>query len=1046
VLRVRLLGAFEIDGADVMSVRSRKSRTLFKVLALARGQLVSVDRLADCLWGDSPPTNPVREVAVHASRMRQLVGQERIVREGAGYRLLVDWLDVEALMALTTEASDRLARGEPVAARAAADAGLALVRGELLADEGDAEWAAADRAAVERSVAALRRIGAQAALDAGDAPEAAAAAAGALDHDPYDEAALRLLMTAHVAAGRPASALNAYAEARQRLVEELGVSPTEETEQLHGAILRGELPVPATAPPRARPTPAEALPGRTAQIDQLDRAWHEAASGVQVVLVEGEPGAGKSTLLRVWSSARGSEGTAVLWGRCDELGRALPLQPVSDALASHLRGLDREEAGALIEDDAILLGPLIGRSRPARGDRTTPPAPGATPEAMQVLVFEALLGLFRRIAGAGVAVLVLDDVQHAGSSTIEWLRFIRRRGAGVPLLVAVACPTGEGPALDVTRIDVGPLDLHAVTALAGAERAAELLERSGGNALLLSELLAGDPDDGPLPRSIREIVRSRLAGLGGAAGTMQAAAVLGEPIDLDLLASVVERSPIEVLGDLERGAAQGVLDEHGTRFVFRHGLVREALEADVSAARRSLLHRRAATALRERPDVEPLDLAHHARRSGDVQIAAQALVEAAAIATARHALADAERLLDESIELCDGAAARLARGRVRIARSDLDGAEADAVDALGLGAGARAVELRAWIARHRHDMELAIRLGEEAASSTDEPGVAASCLLVMAFAHRGLGDLPKADDELARAVAFVPRDPAMRGWQGVLRTHQGRTDEALAALEPLIGAEVDSAHGFWVEHVLQMAAHARAMAGRPAEALELLDRLTVETKRRGSDLRYQGLDENYRSWILRNLGDPGAREHSQRGLEATGVLIEVRVQAQLDLADDHLRDGDLDEAGRWLADAEHGLGARWFQNRWRCEQRLALLRARRLLAAGEPLAALEAALATTSAAELRGDLRYLTLGRVLVARAELAAGRRIDPASLEADLARLPRVAALEAWWMLDDLAREAGIERWRRWAESLAGGLAAAAGRYEATFRRHLAARRTIG
>ena len=88
-------------------------------------------------------------------------------------------------------------------------------------------------------------------------------AARGLDHDPYDEAALRSLMRAHAALGRPASALAAYAEVRARLAEDLGVSPAAETEALHSEIL---LAGPNRRRwPRRRPRPGALGPARAAR-------------------------------------------------------------------------------------------------------------------------------------------------------------------------------------------------------------------------------------------------------------------------------------------------------------------------------------------------------------------------------------------------------------------------------------------------------------------------------------------------------------------------------------------------------------------------------------------------------------------------------------------------------------------------------------------------------------------------------------------------------------------------------------------------------------
>ena len=81
------------------------------------------------------------------------------------------------------------------------------MRGPLLPEEPDADWAEADRALLARLELDARRSGAEAALDAGDHAGAALLAQGALDHDPFDEVLVRILMRGLVGSGRPASAL-----------------------------------------------------------------------------------------------------------------------------------------------------------------------------------------------------------------------------------------------------------------------------------------------------------------------------------------------------------------------------------------------------------------------------------------------------------------------------------------------------------------------------------------------------------------------------------------------------------------------------------------------------------------------------------------------------------------------------------------------------------------------------------------------------------------------------------------------------------------------
>lgn len=238
-LRVRLLGGLSVEGLAPTSVGSRKARTVLAALAVRRGRAVPVDVLADALWGDEHPLRSGDQVGVLVSRLRGALGAERILRTDAGYALRADWLDVDELDARARDAHERLQARDWLGARLASSMALDLARGPLLPEE-EGDWVDGPREVVSRTVAAVGLVAAEAAMESGDALGAVAAASVGLDHDPYDEAALRTLMRAHVAMGRPASALAAYAEVRSRLAEHLGVSPVDETEALHAAILGAE--------------------------------------------------------------------------------------------------------------------------------------------------------------------------------------------------------------------------------------------------------------------------------------------------------------------------------------------------------------------------------------------------------------------------------------------------------------------------------------------------------------------------------------------------------------------------------------------------------------------------------------------------------------------------------------------------------------------------------------------------------------------------------------------------------------------------------------
>jgi len=277
-LSVRVLGEFDVDGVEPQALGSRKARTLLRLLALARGQAVPADVLAGALWGGAQPAKPADQVAVLVSRLRGVLGRDRLEHGDGGYRLRYDWLDADELAGLVQEIERRQRAGNLVGAAAAARVALSLVRGELVAEQDPDDWSAGQLAELERLVTRARRLAASALSAAGFWIEAADLSAAAVARDPYDEDALRLLMRANVSGGRVGSALSAYADARRRLADDLGTDPSPETEALHAAILRGAGPgeyrgAAGRAAESARPTRRDSRPVPRRIVGDRRRDW-----------------------------------------------------------------------------------------------------------------------------------------------------------------------------------------------------------------------------------------------------------------------------------------------------------------------------------------------------------------------------------------------------------------------------------------------------------------------------------------------------------------------------------------------------------------------------------------------------------------------------------------------------------------------------------------------------------------------------------------------------------------------------------------------------
>ena len=74
-------------------------------------------------------------------------------------------------------------------------------------------------------------------LQNGEAPLALEAALDVLRLRPFRETGYRLVMRAHVAQGNRAEALRTYERCRELVSEELGVSPSRETQELYREVL-----------------------------------------------------------------------------------------------------------------------------------------------------------------------------------------------------------------------------------------------------------------------------------------------------------------------------------------------------------------------------------------------------------------------------------------------------------------------------------------------------------------------------------------------------------------------------------------------------------------------------------------------------------------------------------------------------------------------------------------------------------------------------------------------------------------------------------------
>jgi len=243
-LEFRLLGPLEAGSVDAPVVLGgTKRRALLADLLVHLGQVVSVDRLIDDLWGEDPPPTARHALEVHVSTLRKALAlggsDAAVVTQPPGYRLEAspDRVDAFRFERLVAEGRAALAAGEPERAALVLRDALELWRSPPLPEFVYEPFAQAEIARLEdlRIRALELRIDADLALGLG-ADLVSELEALTAEH-PFRERLCAQLMTALYKAGRQADALTALRRTRRVLREELGLDPGPDLRELEKAIL-----------------------------------------------------------------------------------------------------------------------------------------------------------------------------------------------------------------------------------------------------------------------------------------------------------------------------------------------------------------------------------------------------------------------------------------------------------------------------------------------------------------------------------------------------------------------------------------------------------------------------------------------------------------------------------------------------------------------------------------------------------------------------------------------------------------------------------------
>ncbi|MGQ0719834.1 MAG: ATP-binding protein [Pseudonocardiales bacterium] len=564
-------------------------------------------------------------------------------------------------------------------------------------------------------------------------------------------------------------------------------------------------------------TAGEGLLEREPALDALRAAVAEAAAGHgSTVLLTGEAGIGKTSVIRAFLAGLDHR-VRVLAGACDDLLAPRTLGPLRDAARGSCGPLERA---------------LVG------------PQPGDT-------VFGAIV---EELTGTATTVVVVEDVHWADDATLDVLRYLSRRLAGLRAVLVLtfrdvdvdaAHPLqrllGALAGAPVHRVGLLPLSAAAVGALcAGTDRdGAAMYGLTGGNPFYVTEALAAPPD--AVPPTITDTVLARLCTLSpDCRSALEQLSVVPTRVSLELVEALLGG----LLDALSEAEEHGIIEVDADGIAFRHELARRAVEHSLPAIRRRALHREMVRALRAQcrlprrlPDLGQPDLArlvHHAVAAADgatvAEYAPRAGREAARNGSHRQALAHYEAALRH---------AELLGARER----------AQVLDAYG------------WELHNAHRFADAVAAGRDAVAryrELDDPVALGNALVRLSWHVYMTGGTDEAEQAVDHAMPVLtstgcPQALAQASaYRGATLALTDRSEAAVTTLEQARDRATDVDRPDLVALCLNYLGVARADLGEPVALVHLRESLAMA--RRGGFHEYAARTYAYLGETLYRLG------------------------------------------------------------------------------------------------------------------------------------------------------------------------------------------------
>ena len=618
------------------------------------------------------------------------------------------------------------------------------------------------------------------------------------------------------------------------------------------------------------------------------------------MLIDGEAGIGKSRLLERFTELVQGYPGQLLEGACLPFLQTVPYAPI-------LRIAEALTSGS-------------GPPPSAVGDSLLP-----DPTRRSQFFQQIADGLAAAAAEATVAIMV-EDLHWADEATADLLLFLARGIKRLSVLLVLTRRSDElsrAGRLDAAlaelergghaeRIRLTPLDrrqtIDLLTGLLDAEPPPEavrrIASRADGNPFYVEELMAAGPGN-DLPETVHELIRDRLGRLSAVAQkVVEAAAVVGRPVEDPLLQAVADLPPAEVHAGIAEALAHHllVIDRHS--YAFRHALVGESVDQLILPWTRRARHERAALALTQHPAWSAVrspggiaaELAAHWLAAGRLPEAFQASLAAARAADDAQAPAEAHLHYQRTLDLWDQVTDPT--GLVRSRREDILLPAAQAASLAGHHAEAQGLA-RTLLERLDPDVD------------THEYALALTALATYLWRGARIGETARVSRELASRLPAETGETRVVVLEGLADIHtlSGRHLAALAYGEQAMHEARKLGKPELIAIASEAVGRIRCLLGCP-DGLDLMRQSLHISREIGAGYGIARTLVNQvgvlvgddRPYDALALAGPAVAELRQLGLESSALpfLIGCQLTALIDV-------GRWDEADRIASGAVQGL-------------------------------------------------------------------------------------------------------------------------------------------